>query len=142
MQCTICPSIDVLIVHLFFDTFGGNNMIKRSLVLAGLVAFASSSAFAEVTALTATFAGGCKSANTGSCTIKVSASGDTSGASVLLKHADSQKGSFRKVSNTAKSIASGSTSFRFRNKSGCYVVVTADNGNDVADVSSRKICEK
>ena len=119
-------------------------MIKRSLVIAGLIAVGSSSAFADISGLTAKFGGGCTAANTsGNCTIKVSATGSgLDGETVLLKHADTQAGPIKKISNRGHDISSGSTSIRFKNLGGCYIAVTGPNGNDKPDATSRKICEK
>ena len=118
--------------------------LVKVLVAVGVLGFAVQSASAEVTGLTAKFAGGCQASNTGSCTIKVSASGsDLASDAVVLEQADTSKGRFRYVSKTTRTLSeSGSTSFKFRNKAGCYKVVTAPNGNDTPDVRSRTICEK
>ena len=100
---------------------------------------------ADVSTLSAKFRGGCSAANTnGSCTIGATATGsELASDSVVLQRSDTQSGRYKNVSATPKSLSdSGSVTFKFRNKSGCYRVVTAENGNDAADVRSKAICEK
>lgn len=104
----------------------------------------ASSAFAEVTAMTLRFAGGCKTENTGSCNIRVNAEGTSlDSANWQLQHADSQKGPFRSISKRLRSFdTDGAGSIRFRNAAGCYRAVTGPNGNDVPDIHSNVKCEK
>jgi len=119
--------------------------LVKVLVAVGVLGFVAQGASAEVTGLTAKFAGGCQVSNTrGSCVIKATASGsDLSSDEVVLEQADTSKGHFRTVGKTPKTLSStGTTSFKFKNKAGCYKVVTAPNGNDKPDVRSRVICEK
>ena len=118
--------------------------LVRALVAVGVIGLAAHGASAEVTGLTAKLAGGCQATNTGTCTIRVSASGtDLASDSVVLENAETAKGPFRYVSKTTRTLSeSGSATMKFRNKSGCYKVVTAPNGDDAADVRSRIVCEK
>lgn len=117
-------------------------MKKVSFILAGLLM--ASVANADVTALSVKFGGGCSSTNTGTCTIKVTASGtDLDQSAVVLQRGTSQKGPWRYVSKTSRSLsATGRAQFRFANQDGWYRAVTAPNGNDAADIRSRAIQEK
>ena len=118
--------------------------LVQVIVAAAVIGLAAQGASAEVTGLTAKFAGGCKSKNTGTCAIKVTASGsDLSSDEVVLERADTSKGHFRYVSRTTRTLSdSGRAEMKFRNVDGCYRVVTAPNGNDVPDVRSRTVCEE
>lgn len=120
------------------------NVLTSAAVALALAAL-SNVAFADVSSLTARFAGGCSESNTtGSCAIKVSATGSDLGSEgVLLLHSDTLNGHYAKVSKNARSLSdSGQATFRFRNAKGCYKVTTAENGNDKPDVTSHRICEK
>lgn len=100
---------------------------------------------AEVTGLSVKFKGGCSAANTtGSCTIAATATGsDLASEAIVLQRATSQNGRYKNVSAAPKSLSdSGSATFKFRNQSGCYRAVTAENGNAAPDKTSRAICEK
>jgi len=116
--------------------------MKKLLGLITMLGVLSSNAFADVHLLTARFAGGCSTSNsTGGCTIKVAATGsELSDDTVNVQHADSATGNFRNLSSHTRSISSGSASFRFKNQSGCYRVVTVHNSGS-RFVRSRTLCE-
>lgn len=115
------------------------------LCIAGLIALAASSAQADVSGLTLKFGGGCLESNTtGSCTLKVYASGTDLGAEgVQVRTAATQKGPFKTISKTVHSLSSsGYATIRVKNNAGgCYEVVTGPNGNDKPDTTSNKKCE-
>lgn len=118
---------------------------KEAIIALGLLGLAASPAIAEVTSISAKFAGGCKLENTtSSCTIKATAAGTSlSTAAVVLQRSETGKGGWRYVSKSPRTLsATGQTTFRFKNVGGCYRVITAPNGNDTPDIRSRAICEK
>ena len=106
--------------------------------------FVAVAAFAAVDSMTIRFAGGCHSTSTGACSIKLSAEGsDLGSAAVRLQHSATQKGPWRNVGAHSRTLSSsGLATFKFKNVDGCYRAITDENGNDNADVVSRKICEK
>ena len=109
-----------------------------------LASFAvAQSAYADLSALTLRFGGGCSVDNTSTCTLKVTGTGTSlSGTAVQLRHASSSTGTFTLVSSRTHTLdSSGKTSYRVSNQAGCWKVTTANNGDDVADVSSNKKCE-
>lgn len=114
-------------------------------VLSALLLVGAATSNADVTGLTARFAGGCNTSNTtGSCTIKVSASGtDLGSETVRIYAADSRNGPFNPISSRVHSLSSsGLASVRIANSRGpCFQARTGPNGNDKPDAKSRAICE-
>ncbi len=116
-------------------------------ILFAVAAFTGvSAARADITALSAHFAGGCASENsTGSCTIKVTAEGDSFGATdqVVVLTSSTRNGHFRAISKQARELdENGTARPRFKNIPGaCFRVQTAENGDDASDVVSNTICE-
>jgi len=117
--------------------------MKKILTVAAILAVSATAAHAEVTKLKARFGGGCVSGATGSCTIKVTATGDLTAGDAVRLYAGSSADSLAKVSNRSHDISGGTAKFRVANSTGsCYQVRTAPNGNSTPDVKSRTICEK
>jgi len=118
--------------------------IKLLIITAALLI--ASPSFADVTSMKASFGAGGYKKNTGKVVVKVSASGTDLGAdSVQIQYASTQRGPWKNVSNRTRLLSdTGYASFSFANKKsyGCFRVITARNGNDLADVVSNKICEK
>jgi len=102
--------------------------------------------FAEVTAIKATFSAGGYKKNTGKVVVKAAATGsDFTNDTVQIQYAAGQKGPWKNISPRTRTLSdTGTTSFSFTNsaKYGCFRVLTAQNGNDAADVVSNKVCEK
>lgn len=100
-------------------------------------------AYATVDSLSIKFGGGCVSTNTGTCTLKITASGSDLGSdAVQIQHSSARNGTFRTISSRTHALSdTGRATVRLANEAGCYRAITARNGNSTPDHRSRAICE-
>ena len=113
---------------------------------AGIYMIARNHAAADVTSITLSFGGGCKSSNTsGSCVLKPRFSGfDLQSETALLYTCGLARGQCKQYSSRQHPVSeAGEVYMRIRNISGaCFQVRTGPNGNDRPDVRSQILCEK
>lgn len=122
------------------------DIMKKMILVAAVAAFGvlAQGASADVSGLTSRFGGGCNKGNTtGTCTVKVSASGTDLSSETVQLYVGKDAKSLKSISNRTTPLStSGSAILRAKNVAGgCFQARTGPNGNDKPDASSRVICE-